>query len=362
MALTGQLVSVTVGDVLHLLASNSKSGSLRLTQPRGEGLIVLRRGKIIYAASDSMRETLGSMLLSRNLIDEEQLACALKSQVRSEKELRLGPILVSSGVVSQSAIEEVVGEQTQKVLAEFLNWKTGFFRFDSFEVPNCGEVEVAAPDFLIDRGLRADTLLLDLAQQLDDDGSKEAPEEAQEITQPPSPAPTPFASLKTIMNEFRSPSCTAEIASQILGFTQSLVTRGALFSTGPLGFAVVSHFGFDVEAGSTIQSTRVPLAEPSVLREAIARKSIYVGRMKPNTVNRDLVRSFGSSWPDEVLVAPLIVSGRVMMIVYGDNHPGGGPIGATEGFDMVLLHAGLAIERTLIEKRLAHAENLRDHG
>ena len=50
------------------------------------------------------------------------------------------------------------------------------------------------------------------------------------------------------------------------------------------------------------------------------------------------------------------------MIVYGDNPPHGEPIGPTEGFDLVLMHAGLAIERTLIEKRLAHAESLRDHG
>jgi hypothetical protein len=364
MALTGQLDNVSVGDVLHLLSSSAKSGKLTMSQPGGEGVIVLRRGKIIYAASNSLRETLGSMLLSRDLVSQEQLTHALKEQNTSDVERRLGAILVDSGVLSRNDLERVVGEQIQRVLAEFLDWKTGFFRFDRLDVPDHGEVEVGAPDFLIEQGLPADRLLLDLARQLADEDSDYPPLTEGEngaATQAAPPKP-PLMSLKSIMAEIRSPACTSEVTTQILDYAQGLVNRGFLFSAGPQGFSLVAHFGIESASDSNsvlVRSTKLPLGEPSILREAIARKSVYVGPLEGNAVNRELVRRIGGVWPREVLAAPLIVSGRVVLIFCGDNLPTKDLIGETEGFDLVLMHAGLAIEKALLEQRLAHAENLR---
>ncbi len=87
------------------------------------------------------------------------------------------------------------------------------------------------------------------------------------------------------------------------------------------------------------------------LTEAVVRKALYRGPLEETAVNRALVRSLGGGWPAEVVAAPLLVSGRVLLIFYGDNLPGSDPIGELEGFDVVLLDAGLAMEKSSLAKR-----------
>ncbi len=61
MQLKGKLEKYDFSDILQMLSSSGRTGKLALTQRAGQGVIVLRRGRIIYAASSSVRETLGNM-------------------------------------------------------------------------------------------------------------------------------------------------------------------------------------------------------------------------------------------------------------------------------------------------------------
>lgn len=382
MLLTGKLEKLDFADLLQMLAGSGKSGKLSLTQPGGQGVIVLRQGRIVYAASSSVRETLGNMLLCKGLITEAQLQEGLALQRDSRVERRLGAILVDRGVISPEALRTVVVEQFERVVLEIFEWNRGFFRFEDLEVPDRGEVEVDAHEFLLADGLAADQVLLGTAVRLDEDkavsaqraATKPAAAKPKSPIRRPSPSdPLPPAiettpretgrlgSLKSVMSEFHAPEFTGELTLAILNYAQKLVHRGVLFRSNPLGFAGVGQFGIETPTGAGADFVRgisLPLEGPSILREAIARKEAFRGILEETEVNRALMTRLGGGWPSEVVAAPLLVNGRALLIFYGDNLPGNEPIGPVDELEVVLLHAGLAMEKNALAKKIERLEAL----
>ena len=60
--------------------------------------------------------------------------------------------------------------------------------------------------------------------------------------------------------------------------------------------------------------------------------------------------------PPEVVVTPIVVNGAVSAVFYGDNLPGGHPITAIHGLELLMIEAGLAIERNVLAERLSWLE------
>src|SRR5689334_13295952 len=167
MSLCGTLQDLPIPDLLQMIAANRKTGRLVLTRRDGHGVIAFRNGKIIYAASNSVRETLGNILLHERLITESTLLEALERQSRAAVEKRLGQVLVEMGALDEARMERVVRGQTQRVVSELMRWKSGFAKFELLQIPDHGEVEVDARDFLLEAGLAADELLLGILGQGD---------------------------------------------------------------------------------------------------------------------------------------------------------------------------------------------------
>ena len=168
MSLVGKLDEVELPELLQAIADAQKTGKLKLTRRDREGIIVFRQGMIVYAASSSARQTLGNLLLCERFIDKAQLTMALELQHLSQQEQRLGTILREMDAVDEETLERIVYLQTEKVILEFMSWKSGFFKFDPVELTNYGEIEVDAADFLIREGLQTDSVLSDLAAQLEE--------------------------------------------------------------------------------------------------------------------------------------------------------------------------------------------------
>jgi hypothetical protein len=64
------------------------------------------------------------------------------------------------------------------------------------------------------------------------------------------------------------------------------------------------------------------------------------------------VDQLGGLMPPEVVVTPIVVSGAVSAVFYGDNLPGGHPITAIHGLELLMIEAGLAIERNVLAEKL----------
>lgn len=366
--LSGKLKSITVSELLHFLALSRKTGKLTLRRREGSGLLVLRNGRIIYAASSSVREAFGNILVCRGLIGEATLAEALERQQWSGENRRLGAVLVDMGQVRAEDVREVVRYQVGCVVAELDQWQEGFFRFDAMEIPEGGEIEVDAQDFVLDEGLSTEHVLLAVATELDAqrrEGS-EAPShlglalglEGDDAAGADAKAPL---SLSGIVEELPTLVLHGEITQRILRRASRILNRGVLFMVRHDASVGIGHFGLPAEraAGLRPEMLRLPLQETSILSRVTQYQETYHGPLPATSGNELLVQLLGGGQPAEVLVIPLLVGGTVALVFYGDNVPRNTPIGPFRTLELALTEAGLQIEKDMLDGRTKSLERAR---
>jgi hypothetical protein len=342
MSFVGKLGEFQLADLLQIISNGHKSGKLSLARRDTQGVIVFRQGKIIYAASSSARETLGSLLIAQGLISEQDLVDALDLQQRASEEKRLGTILVDQGLLAVEDLERVIKGQVENVLLQFMGLEEGFFKFEPVEIADHGEVGVDTEDFILQEGLRADHVLLDLATALDEATATEtAPDTGGEEA----------TSLKSIMSEIRSPEFTGEVTVRILEFAKNLFNRGLLFIHLKGNLQSASQFGLDVGTGDSPQ-VEIPLDRPSLFTEVIESKTAHRGPLELTEGNLNFIGQLGGVMPTEAAVLPLIVDDEVLLVLYGDNSPGNAPLGSLEPLEILLNQTGLAMEKRMLEERI----------
>jgi hypothetical protein len=379
MSFVGTLEDLPLPDLLQALAAGRKSGRLTLSERDGYGLVVFREGKIVYAASNSARETLGSILVCRGLVDEAALTQALATQHRLQERRRLGSVLLDMGVISLETLEAVLRQQIETVLSELLRWERGFFRVEpEFASAESDEVEVDVKDLLLHEGLAAKDAVLEAAR-LVDEGSRQGgagreaagrtvdatakagstagqaveARRADEDSELEGRSLSDLASLKAMMAAVQSPAVTAETTLLLLRYAARAVERAVLFAPRRDAIRGLAQHGLSIdEADDEVRSLRVPWDEPSILGEVAQRRESFRGPLPAASGNQLLINAFGGESPAEVVVVPMLVGGRTALLLYGDNAPHGAPIGSIDGLELMLMQTGLALEKKLLEERL----------
>lgn len=360
-ALSGALKSITVSELLHFLALHRKSGKLSLRRRQGSGLILLRNGRIIYAASSSVRESFGNILVCRGLISEAVLTEALERQQSSGENRRLGAVLIDMGVVREEDVVEVVRYQVASVLAEVDQWQEGFFRLDTMDIPEGGEVEVDAQDFVVTEGLNTEQVLLQVAAELDEEEASAPEADGGAPAEAPAEPPARAASLRGIAEELPTLVLQGEISQMIMRRASTVVNRGILFIARESTAAGIGHFGLPPQSspGLDRDAFQLPLAEASVVTDVIEHQETYHGSLPPTAGNERLVRLLGGGHPSEVLVLPVRVGGTVELVLYGDNAPQNEPIGPFRSLELALSEAGVQIEKDMLDTRARSLERAR---
>jgi hypothetical protein len=360
-ALSGALKSITVSELLHFLAMHRKSGKLTLRRRQGSGLIVLRKGRIIYAASSSVREAFGNILVCRGLITEATLTEALERQQWSGDDRRLGAVLIDMGAVREEDVAEVVRYQVASMLTEVDRWRDGFFRFDTMDIPEGGEIEVDAQDFVVTEGLNTEQVLLQVAAELDEQDANVSETVSADSTSPPAEPPRPPASLQRITEELPTLALHGEISQMIMRRAADAVNRGILFLVRENTAAGIGHFGLPPQSspGLEPEAFQLPLSEASVVSSVVEHRETYHGPLPPGPGNERLVGLLGGGKPSEVLVLPVLVGGTVELVVYGDNAPQNRPIGPFRSLELVLDAAGVHIEKDMLDTRARILERAR---
>ncbi len=354
--LAGKLEEVTLAGLLQMLAAKRKSGKLTLRSRDAHGVLVLHQGNIIYAASNSAREALGNILIRRHLVDGETLIRALERQHLGEEEQRLGAILVAMGAISEEVLEEVVREQTAGIVQELLAWSRGFFDFEPLVVSGA-EFAVDAGDLVLDRGLDAEEVAVRPVwrQEVTEGAATTASDAggAGESGAGELPGLT-MSSLKEVLAELRGPSFGGEITAWLLRHASAIVRRCVLFSYSRDWIRAMGQVGIapDRSGEDEISMVRIPANEPSVLQLVAESRESYRGELRRSTWNEYLAIELGGLVPPEVVVVPMMVNGNVVALLYGDNLPSGEAIGPIDALELLMLQAGLAMEKTTLEIRL----------
>lgn len=341
-SLTGRLEDIPLPELLQFLATTQKSGRLALSRREGDGLVVLRDGRILYAASSSIRESFGSILLCRGLIDEATLAEAIERQHGPGQPKRLGAILVEMGRLGPDVLAEAMRQQMGAVLLELARWPSGFFAFEAMAIRDPGDVEVDARDLLVAEGVSADRVLIELVTALDEGGAE------------------PPVSVGEIALELRAPTLRGETTLKLMRHAARLVKRGVLFAVRGDALDGIAHFGLeDPEAEDRVRRLSLPLDEPGTLAETVQKKQTYRGPLTPRPGDGRLQIGVGGPRPPEAVVIPVVLAGSVALVFYGDNAPSGDPVASTASLEELFEEAALGMEREALEERARDFERRR---
>lgn len=161
--------------------------------------------------------------------------------------------------------------------------------------------------------------------------------------------------LRSMLSELIDPANRDTITLLVLRFASEIVERASLFLATRKAF--VGLGGFSVSEGSDtfvakVRKIQIPVADDSVFAKVTQYRSVIRAPLSETPANRKILEGLGGAWHENVsLVAPIISGDRVAAILLGDN-PSGKPLGATEGLEIFLQQAGLAMDRALLERRL----------
>ncbi len=135
MPLTGELEHLPIVDVIQLIHSTRKSGTLAVYSRKGEGQLVFNNGYIVGATHSSEKLKIGKILLESHIISQPDLDKALEIQERSSEERKplIATLLDHCGLSKEAAFKalETLIEMT---VVEMICWTKGIFTFDVDEI------------------------------------------------------------------------------------------------------------------------------------------------------------------------------------------------------------------------------------
>lgn len=346
MSLAGRLEEIELAEILHFLALNSRTGKLTLSRRDAHGTIVLRLGRVLYAASSSIHETLGNLLVCRGLVTPTALAGALERQHASADRRKLGLLLVESGAITAGQLHEALWQQTALVVQELCGWHAGYFRFEIGPVAASGDIGVDVEDLVVSAGVPTDQLLLEAMTRID---------EGHPAEQAPS--------ALDVVTSAHAPALRGEVTAGLLRRAAGVVRRGLLMVVRADEVQGIAQVGIDAvdEPETQPRSIRLPLAEPSALAEAVDRRQTRRGPLEPTAADLELLAALGGARPGETIVVPMLLHDRGGLLFYGDDAGDGQPLGDAGELEWALLEAGLAMERDRLDQRLRDFERARGY-
>jgi len=153
--LQGNIERFTLPEILQLIASSRKSGTLGIQKDESIVMVYFKQGNIIYGYGPRQTFHLGQLLKDRGVISARQLDDAIRIQAQTENSKRLGEILVTRGFIDRADLQAVVRRQVEELLFSLLAWTSGSFKFYEDQFPTDEEITVAlSVENVILEGLR----------------------------------------------------------------------------------------------------------------------------------------------------------------------------------------------------------------
>lgn len=131
MAFTGDLEQLHIVDILQLLNTTRKSGTLSVKGIRGESRIIFSNGHIV-GASHLNKVRIGTVLVKTNAITLKDLEQALEIQKKAGKDRKpLLAVLIALGKLKPDEAAMGLKKLIEMTLVELIGWTAGTFTLDT---------------------------------------------------------------------------------------------------------------------------------------------------------------------------------------------------------------------------------------
>lgn len=369
MSLVGRLEDLALSDIFQILSIGKKTGTLILKGSRGNALIVFKNGLVVRAETDDIDAPLAEDLLRTGIIKEKifDLASEVKKKLPSKS---ITEILYDFGSLNKDTLEKITRKRIEKVVYQLLIWEDGDFQFELDDIDPIGKADMPDIGWELSKGMSPEYLLMEGARVHDE--SSQAPSmNTGELTDleetetdwegawetSPQDVRKDISYLRALTEELRFPNSASEITLLILRFASEIFQRGILFMIGESEIVGLGQFGLEIEnPDEKIREITLPYDESPFLKKIIAAKRPYRGTLEKDKITENLFSEIGGDWPDETALFPIIAEGRVVALLYCDNISTGEKFGQTDGLEIFIDQAGLALEKSLLQRRIQEIE------
>ncbi len=364
MSLVGRLEDLALSDIFQILSIGKKTGTLVIESEEGNAFIVFKNGLIVRAETDILEGNIGQDLLKKNIVKDRIFAIGLN--VRKELPGKsIAEILFELGSVSKESLDKTAKKRIEKIVYHLLLINQGDFRFELDNLDVRGLSKVDDTGWEVSKGISPEYLLMEGARVHDEEMQKEdlgegLTEEAAGETweedwgeHPHAVERKDISALKSLTQELRFPNSTSEITLLVLRFASDMFQRGVLFMVGEKELAGLGQFGLDIErADEKIRETVLMYEKSPFLRKVIENGQPFKGALERDGVTEAIMRELGGGWPAEIAFFPVITEGKVVALLYCDNAGSGEGFSETEGLEIFISQAGLALEKSLLVRKL----------
>jgi len=215
MSFTGNLEDLAIVDVIQLLHTTRKSGTLCVKGSKGEGQLVFQDGLIISAKHPDTSLRTGDYLVAMNFISKEVLDQALETQKNSGKPLIA--TLIEQGKIKKDEAFKGLETLVDMTVVEMVRWTKGSFTLDVDAIAVDDEFSYFPDNLVLDTQM----VLMDAlriydektrdGEFADDDSIDAQPEEP--VT--PSPGSTATNESQQAATELASATESAEVSPEL---------------------------------------------------------------------------------------------------------------------------------------------------
>jgi hypothetical protein len=132
MAFTGELEQLHIVDIIQLLNTTRKSGTLSVKGSKGESRIIFSNGYIVGANHLDGKVRIGTVLVKMNAITRADLENALKVQTNSGKDRKpLIATLIALGKLGHEEASGCLKKLIDLTIGEMISWTSGTFTLDT---------------------------------------------------------------------------------------------------------------------------------------------------------------------------------------------------------------------------------------
>lgn len=194
MSFAGDLEHLPIVDVIQLLHSTRKTGTLYLRSHKGESQLAFNDGYIVSANHVQNNIRIGQVLVEMGAISPEQLEQALHQQTISVGTERrpLVATLIENGQIDRQTAFSGLETLIELTIVEILTWNSGTFALDVDSTVICDEYRYFPETLKQDISLNTQNILMDALRIYDErlrDGTLQkgtfSPESRDEIPQEP---------------------------------------------------------------------------------------------------------------------------------------------------------------------------------
>jgi hypothetical protein len=161
--------------------------------------------------------------------------------------------------------------------------------------------------------------------------------------------------LRGMLEELNNPDLQGGVLLLVLRFASEFLNRAIVFSVHDKVVSGVGQFGISGGKSSGDEKVRAihfPLDAESMFRATSRTLQATTFTPHPTPLDAHIFEQLDGGIPEEAFIGPLVSQSRVIGFLYGDNLPEKRPVGDTESLSIFLSQAGVAMEKSNLERQL----------